>query len=284
MIIVFITSVHNKMLHIITLGSNEDEMKYLKESAKRNGVTIQFILCEKWNGYIDKITTMKQVIEDIQDDDIVCFIDSYDVLLFTNVDEILSKFHSYDCDLLLSSELNCYPGENMSRYNEVYNTLGLEKMTNFKYVNSGGYIGYKRALQELFNWKPVEEIIDIIQLGGDQNYFTEYYLEFACVPKKNIKIDMFQCIFQSVYKLYFEDIEFKNGRVVNTVLCETPCFVHFNGYGGYYYQIYDVYNYGRDIRTFYLEHAELSKNGMTYNLDGYRPPYSNHFANIMQLP
>jgi len=272
------------MLHIITLGSNEDEMKYLKESAQRNGVTIKFILCEKWNGYIDKITTMKEVIEDIPDDDIVCFIDSYDVLLFTDEAEILSKFHSYDCDLLLSSELNCYPGENMSRYNEVYDNLAMDKTTNFKYVNSGGYIGYKRALCELFKWKTVEEIIDIIQLGGDQNYFTEYYLEFACVPEKRIKVDMFQRIFQSAYKLYFEDIEFKNGRVVNTVLNETPCFVHFNGYGGYYYQIYNIQNFRCDIRTFFLEHSELSKNGMTYNLYGYRPPYSNHFANIMQLP
>ena len=271
------------MLHIITLGSNEDEMKYLKDSAQRNGVTIQFILCDKWNGYIDKITTMKDVVERIPDDDIVCFIDAYDVLLLTNEEEILSKFHSYDCDLLLSSELNCYPGENMPRYNEVYNHLAMEKMTNFKYVNSGGYIGYKRALQKLFDWKPVEEIIDIIQLGGDQNYFTEYYLEFACVSEKRIKIDMFQRIFQSVYKMHFEDIEFINGRVVNSVLGEKPCFVHFNGYGGYYYQIYNIQNFRCDIRTLFLDYTELSKNGMTYNLDGYRPPYSNHFSNIMQL-
>jgi hypothetical protein len=272
------------MLHIITLGSNEDEMKYLKESAQRNNVSIQFIFCEKWNGYIDKITTMKQAIQNIPNDDIVCFIDSYDVLLFTDENEILSKFHNYHCNLLLSAELNCYPGENMGRYNELYNQLGISYMTNFKYVNSGGYIGYKHAIQDLFDWKPVEEIIEIIKLGGDQNYFTEYYLHFANVPEKRIKIDMFQRIFQSVYKMFFEDIEFKNGRVVNTVLCEKPCFVHFNGYGGYYYQIYDVYNYGRDVRTFYLEHSELSKNGNTYNLDGFRPPYSNHYPNIMQLP
>ena len=271
------------MLHIITLGSNEDEMKYLKESAQRNGVNIRFILCDKWNGYIDKITTMMKTIQDIPDDDIICFIDAYDVLLFTNEEEILSKFYNYDCDLLLSSELNCYPGENILRYNAIYDKLGMDKMTNFKYVNSGGYIGYKRALQELFDWKPVEEIIDIIQLGGDQNYFTEYYLEYACVTEKRIKVDMFQRIFQSVYKIYFEDIEFKNGRVVNTILKETPCFVHFNGYGGYYYQIYNMQNYRCDVRTFFLECTELSKNGMTYNLNGYRPPYSYHFANIMQL-
>ena len=272
------------MLHIITLGSNEDEMKYLKESAQRNNVAIQFIFCKKWNGYIDKITTMKQAIQNIPDDDIVCFIDSYDVLLFTDENEILSKFYSYDCDVLLSSELNCYPGENMPRYNDVYNNLAMEKMTNFKYVNSGGYIGYKRAIQDLFNWKPVEEIVEIIKLGGDQNYFTEYYLEFACIPEKRIKIDMFQRIFQSIYKMYFEEIEFKNGRFVNTILNETPCFVHFNGYGGYYYQIYDSYNHRYDIRTFFLNYVELSKNGATYNLDGYRPPYSNHYPNIMQLP
>jgi hypothetical protein len=272
------------MLHIITLGSNEDEMKYLKKSSENHGVTIQYILCEKWNGYIDKITTMINTLKNIPDNDIVCFIDAYDVLLFTNESEILSKFHAYDCNVLLSSELNCYPGENIHRYNAVYQTLGIDKMTNFKYVNSGGYIGYKHALYDLLTWKPVEEIVNIIELGGDQNYFTEYYLEHVCIPEKRIKIDMYQRIFQSVYKLYFQDIEFKNGRVLNTVLNETPCFVHFNGYGGYYYQIYDMHNYRYDVRTFFLEYTELSKNGLTYNLEGYRPPYSNHFANIMQLP
>jgi hypothetical protein len=216
------------MLHIFTLGNNENEIECLKRSAAKQNVNINVLVFDKWNGYVDKIIHMNNAIRDIPDNDIVCFIDAYDVLLFTDENEILEKFREYDCDLLLSAELNCYPGENMPRYNDVYNHLAMEKMTNFKYVNSGGYIGYKRALQELFNWKPVEEIIDIIQLGGDQNYFTEYYLEFACLPEKRIKIDMFQRIFQSVYKMYFEDIEFKNGRVVNSVLCETPCFVHFN--------------------------------------------------------
>jgi dTDP-glucose pyrophosphorylase len=67
------------MLHIITLGSNEDEMKYLKESAQRNGVTIKFIFCDKWNGYIDKITTMKETIKDnlpaVEEENIERFVD-----------------------------------------------------------------------------------------------------------------------------------------------------------------------------------------------------------------
>ena len=41
------------MLHIITLGSDENEMRTLKESALRNGVNIKFIVCEKWNGYVE---------------------------------------------------------------------------------------------------------------------------------------------------------------------------------------------------------------------------------------
>lgn len=268
------------MLHIITLGSNENEMRTLKESALGNDVNIKFIVCEKWNGYVDKIIRMQEAISELPEDDIVCFIDAYDVLLFCDETEILSKFKEYHCDIVLSGELNCYPGENIHRYNDIYNALNLQNMTNFRYVNSGGYIGYKHAIQKLYNWKPLDEIHEISKLGGDQNYFTEYYLNHAL--NTPIKIDMYEKIFQSMYKIHYEGIEFRNGRLYNNVLEQEPCFVHFNGYGGYHYQIYSG-DYRRDIRDLFLEKIEQSRNHEHVNLDGFRPPYFYQYPNINQL-
>jgi hypothetical protein len=269
------------MLHIFTLGNNVNEMECLKKSAVKNNVNINYIIFDKWNGYVDKIIHMQKAIQDIPDDDIVCFIDAYDVLVFSDENEIIEKFKEYNCDLLLSGELNCYPGENKYRYDNLYGKLRLEKMTNFKHVNSGGYIGYKRALKALYEWKSLDEIREISNLGGDQNYFTEYFLNHG-IDQNKVKIDMFQQIFQSMYKIHFEGIEFINGRLYNNILKVKPCFVHFNGYGGYYYQIYRG-DYREDIRNFFLKKIDESKNEGIHNLDGYRPPYHGHYSNIDQL-
>ena len=118
-------------------------------------------------------------------------------------------------------------------------------------------------------------------MGGDQNYFTEYFLNHG-IDQNKVKIDMFQQIFQSMYKIHFEGIEFINGRLYNNILKVKPCFVHFNGYGGYYYQIYRG-DYREDIRNFFLKKIDESKNEGIHNLDGYRPPYHGHYSNIDQL-
>jgi len=270
------------MLHIFTLGNNENEIECLKRSAAKQNVNINVLVFDKWNGYVDKIIHMNNAIRDIPENDIVCFIDAYDVLLFTDENEILEKFREYDCDLLLSAELNCYPGENIHTYADLYRKLKIENMTNFKYVNSGGYIGYKHAIQKIYDWKTIDEIHEISSLGGDQNYFTQYYLHHAAIPENRVKIDMYQRIFQSMYKIQFEGIEFVNGRLYNNVLKVKPCFVHFNGYGGYYFQIYRG-NYRQDIRQFFLRKIDESKDGGVHNLDGYRSPYHGQYATIPQL-
>jgi hypothetical protein len=172
----------------------------------------------KWNGYVDKIIGVNEAIQHLDDNDIVCFIDAYDVLSLASNDEIIKKFKEYNCELLLSSELNCYP----EKYKHVYDTS--KDKTRFSYVNSGGYIGYVKAIKKLMNWKSVNEIINICSDGGDQSYFTEYYLY-----NNAVKLDTYQKIFQSMHKVSWKEIEFIDGRIRNKVLNELPCFVHFNG-------------------------------------------------------
>jgi hypothetical protein len=46
---------------------------------------------------------------------------------------------------------------------------------------------------------------------------------------KNVKLDVYQKIFQSMHKVSWKEIEFVNRRVRNTILNEFPCYIHFNG-------------------------------------------------------
>uniref|UniRef100_A0A6C0L862 PLOD1-3-like GT domain-containing protein n=1 Tax=viral metagenome TaxID=1070528 RepID=A0A6C0L862_9ZZZZ len=210
------------MLHVITFATDEAMLTHIKESTKLSTLHIHYSIKSTWNGYFDKIIYTRKFLEGVGDDDIVCFVDAYDVLSLASAEEILTKFKWYECDLLLGAELNSYP----QRYKEYYPPK--EYTTNSIYINSGGYIGYKHAIQKLLYWHDDETIERMCSNlnGGDQAYFIEYYLRN---PSDRIKLDTWQKIFQNMHWVSWNQLYIHRGRVVNVMLDEKPCFIHFNG-------------------------------------------------------
>ena len=210
-------------LHVVTFATDESRLVYLKQSCKNSGLEITIIMKPSWNGYQDKILYIKEFLQNIPETDIVCFVDAYDVLGLSDKDEILKKFYSFNCELVIGAELNCYPGQNKQQYPQ------LEYSTNYNYVNSGGYIGYKRAISKMFNWKPLNDVLSMCsdESGTDQNYVTLYYISNYLTD--NILLDRECNIFQNMHLVDWNEIYFRNGRVVNKILDKTPCFLHFNG-------------------------------------------------------
>ena len=209
------------MLHIITFATDPSRLNYLKDTAEINKVHIHYLMKSTWNGYIDKITYTKEFLDTVDDNDIVCFIDAYDVLSLGSYNEIVDKFKSYDCDLLLGAELNSYP----EHYKNLYPSIQ-PYTTNFLYINSGGYIGYKHAIYKLFHWKDNTTIEQMCKNGGDQAYFIEYFLQN---PSNRIKLDTWQKVFQNMHWVSWNEFYIHRGRCVNVILNEKPCFIHFNG-------------------------------------------------------
>ena len=258
-------SLQKEQLLVFTIGSDEKKLENLKFTSGFQTTDIQYVKKTPWTGYIDKITTMIEILEKrCRPKDIVCFVDAYDVLCFADEEEIHRKFKEYDCKILLSSELNPYPPKFQSQYDFLEYQIqeweweewerkeqsreeekishlsspfeggGGVFSTLFKYVNSGGYIGYADALLKMLKWKSVKEITAICEDGGDQTYFSLYYLEHALQDKRKwIRLDEKQEIFQSMYRIDFTDFYFKGGRLCNNVLHTQPCFAHFNGFGIY---------------------------------------------------
>jgi hypothetical protein len=98
--------------------------------------------------------------------------------------------------------------------------------SKYKYVNSGGYIGYKYAIQELFNWKSYDDIYKICSNGGDQSYFTEYFIS---KHSDKVNLDSKCLIFQNMHLVNWNELIFENGKLYNTIMKTKPCFIHFNG-------------------------------------------------------
>jgi hypothetical protein len=206
-------------LHIYTYSTDMQRMESFSKSVQIFGNHVNCIVENVWNGYHDKIINFFKNIIDIPDNDIVCFVDGYDLFVNSKTDEIIQKFLDYKCDLLLGTELNCYPENEIikKKMDEI------PCLTNYRYINSGGYIGYASAIRKLLTWKTPEEIIKICNEGTDQLYFTEYFLT------NNIERDYRQKIFQNMYRVSWNEISVKNSRFYNKKIDEYPCFVHFSG-------------------------------------------------------
>lgn len=203
------------MLHIFTLYSDSSKLQYLNQS----NVKINYIHCTKSPFHFhDKIFEIKNIIKDIPDEDIICFIDAYDVLVISNEHEIIDKFLQYKCNLLIGAELNCYPEKYKSRFPE-------SKNSKYHYVNSGGYIGYKHAINKMFDWKNSDEIIEICKDGGDQAYVIEYYLNNIHFCKLDDKC----LLFQNMCLVDLKEIYFQDHRVYNSIMDTYPSIIHFNG-------------------------------------------------------
>ena len=208
------------MLHILTYSTDDKQLEYLINTSKRHGVNVSVIRNSVWNGFSDKIKGLLSCIDQFKDDDVICFIDAYDVLINSTEADVLSKFYKFNADFVLSSELNCFP----FKYRDAFE---LSQWTNFHYVNSGGFIGLAHAVKRFLRHKPLEDMEVICQDGGDQSYLIEYYLENKASDR--IVIDHGCEIFLSMVYIEWTDISLYRGRIYNDVLKNAPSFVHFNG-------------------------------------------------------
>lgn len=269
-------------LHLFTYGTDYIELHGLMQSARISRCPITYILATKWNGYIDKILKLREMIRNIPNNDVICFVDAYDVLSFADENEILQKFLDYNCNLVISAELNCYPVGRDKLYDAMYKKTGMDVPTKFKFVNSGGYIGYKHAIMDLFQWKTDDKITQMSDetVGGDQNYFTEYFLANAPIASKKVKLDMNQQLFQSIYKVHYDELKFESGRLYNKVLDVNPCFLHFNGYKGYHYLVENMETGEHvDVRKVLLDKMKLSfEKKLNVSISEYRSNYVNQFG------
>jgi hypothetical protein len=244
------------MLRIYTFASDEQRLEWLKETAALFQCQLTCLIKPVWSGYVDKLAFMQQTLAEVDDNDIVCFVDGYDVLINGSMADIESQFKSYGCDLLLGAELNCFPEFQKPRMD----TLPVGPSL-YRYVNSGGYIGYAHAVKSMLHWKPLAEIQTICLQGGDQTYVAEYYM--AHCQKRSIKLDQYCRVFQNMHWVNWKVFKFQQGRLHNIVMRATPCFVHFNGG---VYQTMERQN----IMPVFVRLMKQSTNSESFNLQGYR--------------
>jgi len=230
-----------KVLTVISDPNHTGFKDALMVSCKFNNlslVALQFKNEESlWNNRV-KDSVLKDYLINLDENDIIMFVDGYDSILLAQPEEILRTYDLFKSDLVFSTEINCWPDKHLADEYKHNADSG-----PFKYLNSGGFIGRVGTILKFL----VED-----QFGVDVNYqtsnqyvWTKRYLTNSGI----ISLDTDCLIFSTLCpplinpmavmtssehnENWFNEnfsISKKDKRIYNTITKSWPCCAHFNGW------------------------------------------------------
>lgn len=120
------------------------------------------------------------------DKDIICFVDSWDLIFLKSKNEIKRRFLEFKKDIIFSCEERFYYQGNINI---------LEKWENKFFLNCGGYIGYKKEIFSMLKEIIDNDYYDLYNCDQSMFYNYDYY------NKNKIFLD----IESSIFGTYIQD-------------------------------------------------------------------------------
>jgi hypothetical protein len=210
-------------LYIVTVATHSEfYFPYLIKSCTRFGYNLVVLgFKEKWLGFNWRFKLMINFLNTLKNNDIVCFIDGYDVICNRDLNELRDEFIKFknqnqDIKIIISHD---------KIINKFYEYLIKIKMNNYgTLINAGSYIGYVSDLLYVLN---KIQIIDSNNDSDDQILLTQYYKNH----KNDIYIDTETDFFVSLsYKLKNNDIFFEIKNNIAFYKNKQPFFIHGQGF------------------------------------------------------
>lgn len=217
---------------VFTVASNATEgyLRYIR-SAKYYGIEVTTLgMGKPWlggdmtrlgGGY--KVNLLRDALKPYKADDdrIVLFTDSYDVLFLASMEKIIEKFRTFDASILFGSEGFCWPDEDLKSKYPVLEGRGT------RYLNSGLFMGYASKMYRMLK-TPVKDTDD------DQLYYTKAYLDEKQRNELKIKLDHTAALFQNLNGVEEQvilalDENTKVAFLKNTEYSTVPYIIHGNG-------------------------------------------------------
>jgi len=167
-------------MHIVTVATkNEGYFDYLVESCKRNGGELEVLgWGQEWKGFSHRISLMKDYLKRLADDDIVCFVDGYDVIILEPLSKLEKIFKDSGKRIIFARDIDSSTIPLLITFLHMY----FGKCKNLS-INAGTYIGYVKDLKELYN--QVYNKYDLKKYKDDQIILTD-----ICNTNNNVDIDI----------------------------------------------------------------------------------------------
>lgn len=218
----------NINLSCFTVADNADNEGLKKHicSASSYIANIEVLgLKEKWEGGDmindpgggQKINLLIPEIKKLKDDSnsIVLFVDGFDIIFTGPVTSIVERFLSSGKRIIFGAEKTCWPDSSLS---DQYPESPFE----YKYLNSGSFIGYASDI-----WSILEKARNssISNIQDDQLYYTEEFLtgKYKDLISLDYSCEIFQCLAFS-----YEDISIKSKSIFNNITKTRPLIAHGN--------------------------------------------------------
>jgi hypothetical protein len=146
-------------LHIITVAThNKYYLPYLIKSVNKYNKLKILGFGTKWKGFNYKYNLMRQELLKLPKDDIVCFVDGYDVLCVRDLNDMIDSFieikNREKCKIIAGYD-NVF-----NKFIKLYTRLYFTKSINKTVINSGTYIGYVEDLLNMLNSMDKNNLLD----------------------------------------------------------------------------------------------------------------------------
>lgn len=202
-------------LYIVTVATEiKHYMKYLIETVKNNGSELIILgLGEKWQGFNWRNKLILNYISKLNDNDILCFIDGYDVLCVKNLNTLIDKFefikNREQCKIIVGYE------NILSINNKIGNFLIFNSL-----INAGTYICKIKDLKEILT-----SILKINKLDNsdDQVLLIKYNAHNPKHVYSDINSEIFLTLIDSCNQINTSNIVINNKITYNN---NHPYFVH----------------------------------------------------------
>jgi len=140
--------------------ADTSEMKYLKHTAGVFGYSLDVIGIGKTFHYLNKIRWLNEYLSkgagegtgEEDDDDIIIFTDAYDTFFMERIETIVDEFKKTGYKILWSVEklyMHHRVDENQALFDQWSLACGFGWCGGYKYINSGGFMGYRKELRDL---------------------------------------------------------------------------------------------------------------------------------------
>lgn len=220
---------------VTTISSRRPHEPYyfldsFERSCKRHSITPHFLQEGPWGGLGSKPKhLLRYLLREGSNFDIVCNVDSWDVIFLSSLEEIVRKYSLFDSPIVFNAERNCFPRADLAEQHP-------DSISPYKYLNSGFLIGTTEAVIEMLREMKAESIPDDHRDSSgkkiepnDQTEFMLYYL----ANQTKATLDTHATIAQSLHGS--DENEFTwdphTQRLTSLVTGNQPAVLHGNGSG-----------------------------------------------------
>lgn len=204
-------------MKVITVATqSEGYFKFLQESFKRHGEELIVLgWNEPWKGWLWRMQLIQDYLQSLPDDEVVCFIDAYDVILLRPLKDMENLFRRSGSGLIFSCEVQ--PNLIIKLLNKI--VFGGCKE---QFVNAGTYIGYVSNIKHmLIQMQLVSDSKD------DQIRMNHFCRTFPSLVDIDYDNQYFIVVNNSLQSIVDSDMIISDGNV--TYKRMRPFFAHGNG-------------------------------------------------------